>query len=135
MADEKRRVGQLVNSLAQSGARGRFCLGHVPDIVHQLVTNESWRDFIIPDSGEIVKHKTFLGFVTSNVPNGLEISPEVLKALCVTRPEVIAMIDRELGTQTASEPRLDAASAARAIAKRYTRAEIRTLLTELIKAV
>ena len=135
MVDQKILAGQFITSMSQVCRHGGFYLQESPISVRRIIEDNWWKDFKIGVFNQEVQHTSFETFVTKNVPEGLETTVHVLKAMCQDDPEVLRLIDRELGLEPSVQLQLNARAAARAIAARHNREDVVSLLRELVKLV
>jgi hypothetical protein len=85
--------GRLVEDVARCVKDGGFSLTHVPNLLRQLLDNESWRRFET-QLGQVVEHETFASFVTTRPLAGLGATPEMLRRIVADDKELAGLLAR-----------------------------------------
>lgn len=68
------------------------------DVAHKIaliIEADAWRQFFLP-SGEMVEHKTFVSFVTTKEPRGLDTDVEMVRSFCRKKPVYLDLLDQAL---------------------------------------
>lgn len=87
--------GQLNRALYWAIVHGKS-IENIPSLVKQIIQNESWKSFLIEDTGEIKSCKSFAEYVTKPVPDGLGTDIDTLWRLCGNDIEAQAKIDEAI---------------------------------------
>lgn len=71
-----------VESLRNAISDGKHGLHLVPKAIVTMIDNDDWREFVVRQSGEVVRYESFIDFVTTPPLEGLGTDIETLKRLC-----------------------------------------------------
>jgi hypothetical protein len=91
--DHLKRNANLVEALGSALRQGGHALGTVPDLLKQVLTEESWREFVT-QRGEKVDYERFADFVTEQPLKGLGGDVDLVRRIVADDPEALDLLDR-----------------------------------------
>lgn len=90
----KERYGQ-VRALRNGMARGEAGLSLVPRALVYTIESGAWREFIVEETGEVVRYDRFADFVTTQPLEGLGFTVDLLRNLCRDDRKALDALDQE----------------------------------------
>lgn len=91
----KERYGQ-VRALRNGMARGEAGLSLVPRALVYTIESGAWREFIVEETGEVVRYDRFADFVTTQPLEGLGFTVDLLRNLCRDDDEAIQKLSEAM---------------------------------------
>ncbi len=91
------RNGQLIAGLAQLSAQAIGAMEVIPGLVERILRERMWEHYTVKGAGHSVSFLNFEDFVEAPFPDGLGMDIETLMRLCADKPEIVQMIQDEIG--------------------------------------
>lgn len=83
-----------VQALRSGIADGKHGLALVPKAIMTIIETEAWREFVVEETGELVRYERFADFVTTKPLEGVGTDVETLRRLCRDDIEAMDALDR-----------------------------------------
>lgn len=88
--------GHLIHSLWGAFRDGVHSLKTFPGLLKRTIREESWREFVLESTGEVVKFQRFADFVCAKKPEGFGATIQIVKNICRDDPEALDLVDRAM---------------------------------------
>lgn len=93
--DPLRHNANLVESLGSALRSSEHGLGTVPGLLRQILTDESWREFVT-QLGDHVTHERFIDFVETPPLKGLGSDIDLIRRVAAGDAELLDLLDQAL---------------------------------------
>lgn len=83
-----------VQALRSGIADGKHGLALVPKAITTIIETEAWREFVVEETGELIRYERFCDFVTTKPLEGVGTDVETLRRLCRDDMAALDALDR-----------------------------------------